>query len=548
MKGFSFRRGRGWQAALLGLLLIGGGHAAADAADCTGLKALEVPHGTITSADIIGDGVFHEDTAVGRAGRTYTGLPAFCRVRGLSTPVPGSEIEFEVWLPQRNWTGRLHMIGGGAYNSNIAYQQMISRLRAGDVAVATNTGHKGAELTFVIGHPESIADFAHRAVHESVVAAKQVTKAYYDAPAHHAYFSGCSTGGYQGLTEAQRYPDDFDGIIAGAPGNNRSNLNLAFLWQFLSNHRPGDNEHQIVPTEKLAMINRAAVAACDRMDGVTDGVINDPRACHFNLASLKCTAADGPNCLTSEQIDAVQKMYDGPKDKRTGKPLYPGFVASAEGGVANADEKYPGWSEFWANPAHPDEPARADFFRYWVNDDPKWDWWAFNWGSDIDAVRAKIGKITDSTDTDLSRFQSHRGKMMMFIGWQDPVGAAGEAINYYEGVEAHAGSKTQDFVRLYMVPGMVHCAGGPGATNFSTATRDSTPPVSDAQHDMAVALQDWVEKGIVPESLIATKYESGKGPDGKIAFQRPLCVYPKVARYKGGPQESADSFTCGPAK
>ena len=540
------------RAGLLALLLVGSGHAAVRAADCEGLKNLSLPHVTISLAQPITDGTYFEDMAVERPGRTYKGLPAFCRVRGVSTPVPGSEIGFEIWLPQKDWTGRLHMIGNGAYVSNIAIPQMVARLKAGEVAVGTDTGHKGSELTFAIGHPETIADFSYRAVHESVIAAKEITKAYYTAAPHHSYFSGCSTGGYQALTEAQRFPDDFDGIIAGAPGNNRSNLTLAFLWQFLANHRQGDNSAQIVPNAKLAMVNRAVVAACDRLDGVADGVINDPRACHFNLASLQCTAGDGPNCLTEEQIGAMRKIYAGPKDVRTGKALYPSYTFGAEGAVASEEEKYPGWSGFWSNPKIPTEPARADYFRYWVFNDSHWDWWKFNWGSDLDIVRDRVGKITDSTDADLSRFTAHHGKLIMFIGWQDPVGAAGEASNYYQDVEDHMPGKTkavrekatQDFLRFYMVSGMVHCAGGPGATNFSTATRDSTPPVGDAKHDMTLALEDWVEKGAAPDSLIATHYDKNEGPDRKVAFQRPVCVYPKVAHYKGGPTASADSFAC----
>jgi feruloyl esterase len=245
-------------------------------------------------------------------------------------------------------------------------------------------------------------------------------------------------------------------------------------------------------------------------------------------------------------------MYAGPKDVRTGKAIYPGYTLGSEGVVASKSEKLPGWSAYWANPQRPDEPDRADFFRYWVFNDPHWDWWKFNWGSDLDVIDRTVGSVFNATSTDLGKFESHHGKLIMFMGWQDPVGAADEAIDYYQGVEAAASGsseaerrkRTQAFVRLYMVPGMAHCAGGPGATNFSTATRDSAPPVSDAQHDMAIALQDWVEHGVAPERLIATKFDEEQGPDRHVLFQRPLCVYPEVARYEGGPTGSADSFAC----
>lgn len=544
------------RALLLGAFVAAGASAVmaapAAAGDCAALASLSLPHARITLAREVVGGTFVEDNAVGRAGRTYTGLPDFCRVRGVSSPVPGSEIEFEVWLPARDrWTRRLHMVGNGAYVSNLPYPAVIARLKRGDVAVATNTGHIGSELTFVIGKPESIVDFSHRAVHESVTAAKAVTAAFYGAPAAHSYFSGCSTGGYQGLSEAQRYPDDFDGIIAGAPGNNRSNLNLAFLWNFKVNHRPGDDATPILPQSKLPMITAAAVKACDRLDGVVDGVINEPRACAFDPASIQCKADDQADCLTAEQVDVVRKFYKGPTDARTGKPIYPGYLPGTEGVVGGEDSSNPGWSGYWGNAKKP-EPLRLDFFRYWVFGDPDWNWKAFNWGSDIDAIDARIGKTFNAVNPDLGRFKARGGKMIMFMGWQDPVGAAEEAINYYGDVEktskaataAARRAQTQDFLRLFMVPGMAHCAGGPGAVNFSTATRDSVPPVSDARHDMAVALEEWVEKGRAPDTLIATKFDRPKADDRRIVFQRPLCVYPKVARYEGGPTDQAASFAC----
>jgi len=524
---------------------------AAQGADCGKLAGLQLADAKISTARQIDDGVFNEDTASGRAGRTYKDLPPFCRVRGIATPVPGSEIEFEVWLPQRDWSRRLHMVGNGAYSSNIYYAQMASRLRSADVAVATNTGHQGSDLSFVIGHPQRIVDFAHRAVHESLVAAKTITQAYYGTGASYSYFSGCSTGGYQALSEVQRYPEDFNGVIAGDPGNNRSRLNLAFLWNFLANHPPGDNASPLLDVSKLLLINQAVIRSCDPADGVTDGVINDPRRCHFKLQSLQCTHGEGADCLTAAQVAAAEKIYRGPRDTRSGAQIYPGYPFGSEGVMSGPDERHPGWSAYWASDDG-SEPIRADFFRYWVFDQADWNWWKFDWGADVDTVNRRIGAVIDATSTDLRRFKAAGGKLLMFMGWQDPVGAPAEAINYYADVEARspansaaaARADTQTFLRLYMVPGMAHCAGGPGATNFSTATRDSAPPVSDAKHDMARALEDWVEHGTAPNELIATHFENAAGAGRTIAFQRPLCVYPKVARYNGGPASSANSFSC----
>ena len=515
----------------------------AEAAACADLARLALPHAAVTLATEVTSGEFKDDTRLpDDEVHHYRDLPSFCRVRGVSRPTEGSEITFEVWLPLQGWTHRLHMVGNGGYSSNLYYAQMAQRLRAGDVAVGTDTGHRGKDLSFGFGRPEKIADFAHRAVHESVVAAKQVTAAYYGAPAAQAYFSGCSTGGYQALMEAQRYPGDFDGIIAGAPGNNRSALNMAFLWDYQANHRRGDDAHPILDAGALKLINRAAVSRCDPLDGVKDGVINDPRACRFDLSSLRCAAAASSACLTPEQIAAARKIYAGPKDPRTGAQIYPGYPFGAEGVMASPDDEHPGWTGYWADPDRPTQPQRVDFFRNWTFGEADWSWWDFDWSRDPGRVRAKISSVFDATDPDLRAFQRRGGKLIMFMGWADPVGAPPEAINYFTAMRA-ATPAADGFARLYMVPGMAHCAGGPGASNMSSATRDSMPPVSDARHDMAIALQDWVERGRAPDALIATHYADGPAPR-RVAFQRPLCPYPQVARYRGGPVNQASSFAC----
>jgi feruloyl esterase len=499
--------------------------------DCARLTSLALPGARIESAEQ---------------------RPDFCEVKGIASPVPASRIGFTVWLPApARWSQRLHMVGNGGYSSKLYVAQLEARIQRGDVAVATDTGHTGSSLTFGRDNPEAIVDWGNRAVHESVVAAKAVVRAYYGRAQRHAYFSGSSTGGHQALMVAQRHPDDFDGIIAGAPGNNRSNLNLAFLWSFLHNHRRGDNEHQIVPNRKLAMVHEAVVKACDGQDGVEDGVINDPRECKFGLRSLKCAAAETDQCLTDEQIGTMQAIYQGPRDARTGTQIFAGFPFGSEG-IPYEDVEHPGWSSFWANPDQPTEPQRADFFRYWVFHDQNWDWWKFNWGSDVDIVNRTIAPIVNATNPDLSGFRRSGGKLIMFMGWNDPVGSAVDAIDYYESVVAlgagtNAAAKfadTQKFARLYMIPGMSHTAGGAGATHFSTATRDSAPPVEDNRHDMALALYDWVERGVAPEELIGTHFSEGSGPTGKVQFQRPLCVYPKTIRYRGGDTRSAASFHC----
>ncbi|PXA86927.1 tannase/feruloyl esterase family alpha/beta hydrolase [Nostoc sp. 3335mG] len=521
----------------------------AHAEGCADLVKLPLPHGTIRSAVATPAGEFVEERGK-RSPIHYPDVPTFCRVSGISSPVPGSKIGFEVWLPLAEaWSQRLHMVGNGAYGSNLYYAQLVARVQRGDVGVATDTGHDGSSLLFGRDNPVAIEDWGNRAVHETVVAAKRIVKAYYGRPQRWSYFSGSSTGGHEALMAAQRHPEDFDGIIAGAPGNNRTNLNLEFLWEYLHNHRPGDDAHQIVPNAKLAMLNAAVIRACDGIDGVKDGVINDPRACHFKVASLACKGAETPDCLTPEQVATIKAIYAGPRDARTGAQIYPGFPFGSEG-MGAPEDPMPGWSEFWADPDMPTAPQRADFFRHWVFHDPAWNWWTFDWGKDVDTVHRVMAPVINATDPDLSRFRARGGKLIMFIGWGDPVGSAFEAINYYDSVVARSKASadklgdTQRFARLYMVPGMGHTSGGPGAVNFSNATRDSAPPVEDSRHDMGLALYDWVEKGIAPNDIVATHFSKGSGPKGVVAFQRPLCVYPRVARYKGGNDADAASYRC----
>lgn len=553
---------RPWRLALLFALALPVPVPVALAGDaCSDLLGLDAGHVAVLSAEPVDSGEVREPR--GEAGMVaHVQLPRFCRVKGVSAPVPGSRIGFEVWLPLEGWTERLHMVGNGGYSSRIYYAQMAARIRARDVAVATDTGHEGGDLTFAVGHPERIVDWAQRAVHESVQAAKQITAAFYGQAPRHAYFSGCSTGGHQALSQAQRYPEDFDGIIAGAPGNHRSHLNLSFLWTFLRNHEPGRNDRRILDIDALRLLNRSVLAACDRLDGVADGVINHPPACRFDVRSLACRVGQSTDCLSPAQVDAALAIYAGPRDERSGKSLYAGYPFGSEGALNPGNPQMPGWSSYWEDPQNSARPSRVDFFRHWVFNDPDWDWWDFDWGDDVDAVHRQIGGIVNATNPDLSAFRARGGKLILFMGWDDPVGAAPEIIDYYQQVEnlgegetlMQRRTHTQQAVRLFMVPGMGHCAGGSGATNFSSATRDSMPPVSDARHDMAIALQEWVEQGVAPETIMATRYADDGTPTSsygrpsslprEVAFQRPLCVYPKIARYTGGDSDAADSFQC----
>jgi feruloyl esterase len=519
------------------------GAAPAAAADhCAALTEVALSSGRIEHADAVSGDFQPPDGAALKA------MPAFCRATGTATPTPKSRIGFEVWLPLSGWSGRVHMIGNGGYSSSIRFSLMETLVRRGDVAVATDTGHRGDDLSFGFDNPDAIADWGYRAVHESIEAGKRLTGEFYGRPAKHSYFSGCSTGGHQALMSAQRFPADFDGIIAGAPGNNRTNLNLAFLWMFLQNHEHVDNQHPILDLAALKTLNRAAIAQCDRLDGVADGIIADPRRCKFDPKVTQCAPGQQSDCLSERQVAAVSGIYAGPRRAGGREALYPGWPVGSEYSVAQltlAGFDHQGWDLYWANPKHPEEPQRVDYFRNWVFHDPAWNWWSLDWDKDVDRARAAMAAV-DAVNPDLSAFKSRGGKLIMFSGWQDPVVSTYDVIDYYTGVAARNGGvdRTQSFARLFLVPGMAHCADGAGATNFSSTIRDSTPMKPDPLHDMSLALQDWLEKGRAPEHIVAAKY-TGAGSDKSVAFTRMLCPYPQSAVYSGrGDQSQAENYVC----
>ncbi len=467
-------------------------------------------------------------TVAGGRGAALTGLPGFCRIRGLATPTPRSRIHFEIWLPLTGWNGRIAMIGNGGYSSAISVNELAALVRQGTAAVATDTGHDGGELDFGYGNDDAIADWGNRAVHESIVAAKTLASRFYGRAPRYSYFAGCSTGGHQALMEAQRYPADFDGILAGDPGNNRTNLNFGFLWQFLANHEPGDNSHPILSAPDLTLVNRFAVKQCDALDGVSDGVIGDPRQCGFQPAQLRCAAGKTPDCLSDRQVRALEQMYAGARRRDSGEAVYPGWPVGSE-----APEGAGGWQAYWANPQRPEEPQRVEYFRRWVFNDAGWNWWSFDWSKGVDAARARMAPLVDAVSPDLSAFERRGGKIIFYQGWADPVVSATDTIAYYQRMTA-ATPRASAFSALFLVPGMGHCNGGPGATEFSAGP--------DASGNIALALQDWVEKGAKPSRILAVHRPARQSI---AAFSRPLCPWPQLARYNGsGDVADAASFAC----
>jgi feruloyl esterase len=482
---------------------------AACATPCENLSALTIPATVITAAAPVLAGPFAPGGSGGRSGAPARSFPAFCRVTAIARPVPDSEIRIEIWLPDNSsWNGKLLGTGNGGYSGAIGYSDMERGLRQGYAVAGSDTGHEGGDLKFGLGHPEKINDWAWRAVHVMTETAKLVARSFYGRFAAHSYFTGCSTGGQQALTEAQRYPGDYDGILAGDPGNNRVRLNIGFLWSWLAANADASAP---LPASKLALINKAAIAACDAADGVQDGIIGEPLSCKFDPAALQCNGADGAGCLTKSQVAAVRAIYDGAKNPRTGERLYSGWVRGSEAG----------WSGYFVGQR---EPARLDFWRYWVFNDPNWDFRSFDFDRDAAYADSKMEFLT-ANDPDLSRFRDRGGKLLLYQGWADPVVPPEDTIRYYESLVRSMGAERgSSIARLFLVPGMGHCSGGPGPSTF----------------DGISALDAWVTQGTSPSKIVATHTASGT-----VDRSRPLCPYPQVARWKGsGSPDDASSFEC----
>jgi feruloyl esterase len=466
----------------------------------------------------------------------FTELPAFCRVRARVTTSNDSMVNFDVWVPG-TWNGKIVVTGNGGYSNVPAYRDMAYAMTQGYAAVGGDTGHQTPtpdDLQWGAAHPERILDWGTRSIHAIIGPSQRIVASIAGSPMRRSYYYGCSTGGHQAYAEMQRYPQDFDGVIAGAPGNNRVRLNAAYLWQYLSNHSPGDGA-EIIPAAKLPIVTRAVVAACDKNDGVMDGVIDDPRSCRFDPESLQCRDKDSPDCLTRPQIAALNRMYAGPSNPRTGQQIYPGWSKSSEALTTLADGRPSGWNQYWGTR----EPMRVNFWRSWVFNEPQWDPRTFDFDRDLDRADRTIGVLVDQRNADLAAFKTRGAVAIVYQGWQDPVVNPIDTIAYYEQVRSRQGSQeeTDRFMRLFMVPGMGHCGGGTGATSFGN---QGGSPTIDPDHDLLAALDRWVEQRRPPDRIVASKVEGGR-----VVRTRPLCAYPKRAVYQGsGSTDDAANFVC----
>lgn len=480
---------------------------AAYAVPCDNVKTLALANTTITLAQPIAAGAF---TPAQGTAAAFKNLPAFCRVAATLKPASDSDIKIEVWLPESGWNGKLQSVGNGAWAGTISYPAMAAALAAGYAAASTDTGHTGNNPNFITGHPEKVNDFGYRAVHEMTVAAKAVIGAYYGNGPKFSYWNGCSTGGRQALTEAQRYPTDYDGIFAGAPAIYASRLQGTQVWAAQTVHK---DEASYIPAGKYPAIHAAVLQQCDALDGVKDGVLEDPMKCKFDSKVLACKDADGPSCLTAPQLEAATKLYAGPKNSRTGRQAFPGLEPGSELG--------------WNMLAGPQPMSLAtDVYRFLVFGNPNWDYKTINPESDFPLAEKAIANSMDATNANLKPFVDNGGKLLIYHGWSDPGIPPRNTVQYYKNVVDTLGgtSKTTNSIRLFMIPGMNHCQGGDGTDKF----------------DGIGALAQWVENGKAPDQILASHQTAGK-----VDRTRPLCPYPQVATYKGtGSTDDAANFVC----
>ncbi|HVZ20208.1 MAG TPA: tannase/feruloyl esterase family alpha/beta hydrolase [Vicinamibacterales bacterium] len=478
----------------------------ASAASCDDLSSLKLPDATITSAHTVAAGAF---TQPGRGGATVAvpDLPAFCRVQATLRPSSDSDIHMEVWLPAAGWNGKFEEVGNGGWVGSVDTNAMAAALRRGYAAAGSDLGHQGGGGPWM-ANPEKLIDFGYRATHETAVKAKAIVAAFYGNAPRLSYFQGCSAGGRQALKEAQQFPADFDGIIAGSPALDTTGRAAFAIWVAQNTHK---TEGSFIPREKFPVIHEAALAACDARDGVKDGVITDPRSCRFDPAVLTCKAGDAASCLTPAQVETAKTMYEPLRNPRTKAEIFPGFEPGSELG--------------WTTMGSP-QPfiLGAQMFEFMLYKNPQWDYKTVDFDRDMAAVDKIEGGHINAKQTDLSAFIARGGKMIQYHGWADPQISPASSVEYYEAALKANKGRLQDDYRLFMVPGMNHCGGGDGPASF----------------DMLTALEHWVEQKQAPASIPAAHLEGGKPDRTRI-----LCPHPQVATYKGsGDPNDASNFVC----
>ena len=487
---------------------------AAAPASCESLASLRLSNATVTSASEVAAGGFTPPTAPGRGvapalARAVAALPALCRVALTSKPTADSDIKIEVWLPASGWNGKFQAVGNGGWAGTISYAAMAAAVARGYASASTDTGHSTPGPSFAVGHPEKLADYAHRSLHETAVHAKAITAAFYGKTPAASIWSGCSTGGNQGLTLASMYPADFDAIVAGASPDPRARLHGVRLLAHRLVHRTAGG---YIPPEKYPVIHKAVMDACDAKDGVKDGILEDPAGCRFDPKAIECKGADGPSCLTAEQVETARALVSDVKHPRTGRVLYTPLLQ-------------PGSELMWGTLAGPQAFANAaDTYKYLVAKNPGWAPSQFNPDTDVELTDTSAA-VLNTTSQNLKPFFARGGKLLMYHGWNDQQVPASSSIGYYRRVvDAVGRGAVGTSIQLYMVPGMNHCQGGVGTDTF----------------DKVAAIEEWMARGTAPAQIVASH-----ATDGTVDRTRPLCPYPQVAVYKGaGSTDEASSFAC----
>lgn len=492
---------------------------------CKNLTALKLSDTTITLAEMVAAGAFAppEPFPAGRFGGyefvAAKDLPEFCRVAGIIKPSKDSEIKFEVWMPSpSHWNGKFMGGGNSGFSGEIMYLLLDAALSRGYAAASTNTGHDGevGDASFALGHPEKVIDFGYRAVHEMTLKAKLTLAAYYGTAPKFSYWHGCSTGGRQALMEAQRFPTDYDGIAAGAPANFLTHLQAQAV---MTKQEIQKNPAALVPPGKLAVLHNAVLEACDARDGVKDGILEDPRRCDFDPKKLECKGPDSPSCLTPAQVQLVLKFYSPLVSPLTKEQIFPGYAMGSELGWGDSDGPGRMLPESLM--------GRGQYLRYALFQDANWDYMTFDFDSQMARADRLDGGVSNAINPDLRGFFQHGGKLLHYHGWSDPGISPFNSIDYYNSVLKFMSGpdKVEGSYRLFMVPGMDHCGLGEGPTTF----------------DAIGTIQEWVEQGKGPERIIVSRFA-----DGKVDQTRPLCPYPRVAKYKGtGSTDDAANFACG---
>jgi feruloyl esterase len=488
------------------------------ATSCDALTSLGLANGRVSSTHLIAAAAFVPPAgpAAGAVQALYARLPGFCRALLTLTPSNDSDIKVEVWLPAGGWNGKFQAVGNGGFAGVLPYPAMARALVEGYATAGTDTGHVGNSADFVPGHPEKLVDFAYRAVHEMTVAAKHIVDAHYGRAPQFSYFNGCSQGGRQAITSAQRYPADFDGIVAGAPAWDTMRSHAARLALNFTVNRSPD---AVIPPAKYPVIHDAVLKACDALDGVTDGVIEDPTSCTVDFAALECKEADGPACLTAPQIASAKAITTPLVHHGTGEVIFPGHLM-------------PGAELEWAVLGGPRPLTLAQSgVANIVFGDRTWTDRSFNVAAHLDRIDSADRGLLKSNDPNLAPFFARGGKLLMYHGWADQQVPPQLSPLYFSNVLRAVGPSAEQSIALFMMPGVYHCAGGPGPDNF----------------DRMGVIEAWVEKGQKPARILAWHQTAGK-----TDRTRPLCAIGQVAAYQGtGSTDDAANFACvaaGPAR